>query len=164
MRIFDLPEHEDESANENSLKTKVVESVLKVACPNREWSPDCLLDTYRIGKPGDYNRTVITTFKSVDQKFNVFEGRENLRKKGIKIANELTSREKQALYDLKQKGKKGYFYKGKLHIRSDNQENSRNQTRVYINAKRKIPNTNEQMETGDIVSNATSQEIPEMVL
>ena len=138
LRIFNLPDGEEDNSDENRLKQKVVDSVLKVSCPNVEWSPDCLSDTYRLGKPGDFNRTVITTFKDVNQKFKVFEGRNKLTEKGIKIANELTTREKKSLYDLKQNGKTGYFYKGKLHINSNAHEENNRGSRVFVSAHRKL--------------------------
>ena len=77
---------------------------------------------------------MLVTFSHADLKFSLFNGRDNLRTKGIRVANDLTSQEKEKLNDLKQKGKVGYFHKGKLHVRLP-KANSNN--RVFLNARRR---------------------------
>ena len=51
------------------------------------------------------------------------------------ISHELTTKQRSALADLKERGQTGYFYKGKLHIRQD--QGKYEGGRHYVNAKRK---------------------------
>ena len=118
MRIFGLHEPEDE--NPVDLKTKLVNSVLKIARPDYEWNDDAITETYRVGGRNQHGqRLVIAKFKSPNEKSVLYTGRDNLRKKGVRISEELTTRERDILNNLREKGRTGYFQKGKLHIRSE---------------------------------------------
>lgn len=141
MRIFGL--HELQNENRAILRERVVNEVLRVARPDIQWSPFCITDVYRLGKPGRFARTIIVTFAASDVKFSVFEGREALRQKGIRVANDLTSREKASLSDLREKGQKGYFFKGKLHIREQQEIAT---SRQFLNARRRTQNNGQENE------------------
>jgi archaellum component FlaC len=114
-------------------KSELVNKILRVARPDIDWSTDSITDTYRIGKPGNYVKTLVISFKSSDQKYAMFTGRDALRSKGIRISNDLTNTEKEKLSELKSRGETGYFLKGKLHVRPKTVLNNR----TYLHARRR---------------------------
>ena len=59
-------------------------------------------------------RITIAKFNSVDEKHKLYRGRDTLRNNNIRISEELTSRERDILKNLRENGRNGYFYKGKL--------------------------------------------------
>ena len=70
---------------------------------------------------------------------------------------ELTSRERDIWKNLRENGRNGYFYKGKLHIKPVNTRNNSTQgARYVVNARHMRPQHTEQtMDTSDnINSNA----------
>ncbi len=111
MRIFGLQENVYET--QSDLKSKVINEVLKVACPSKKWETDSIIEAFRVGKRSDKNqRIIIVKFKSSDEKHLLYTGRDNLRDKGIRISEELTTRERDVINNLRQNGRTGYFYKG----------------------------------------------------
>lgn len=123
MRIFGLSVEANESSE--NLKEYVVNNVLNVACPEEEWQSDDLKRVFRVGNQSasdDNPPLVIARFRYDDDKFKVFRGREELRNQGIRVSNDLTSRQRDKLKALKEKGKTGYFYKGELKVRPEKKE------------------------------------------
>ena len=118
MRIFGLFEPPTENAN--GLKSSLENNVLNVAKPDHNWQSDSIIDAYRVGQRNDKGqRIVIVKFNSASEKHLLYSGREALRRKGIRISEELTSRERDILNNLRLNGRTGYFQKGKLHIRPE---------------------------------------------
>ena len=116
MRIFGLAEEPDE--RNLDAKRIVTQKVLKVACSGEDWSPDDIQRAYRVGESKDGQpRLMLVTFRYCDDKFRVYDGRDILRKNGIRVSDDLTKRQRQKLKDLKAKGYTGYFYKGQVHVR-----------------------------------------------
>ena len=85
---------------------------------------------------GNGYRIVIVKFTSESIKHKLFRGRDALRANGIRISEEQTTRQRTELNNLKAQGKAGFYIKGKLHIRSD--DDNRDNTRQFVNAKRKM--------------------------
>ncbi|MEW8542875.1 MAG: hypothetical protein AB2693_05020 [Candidatus Thiodiazotropha sp.] len=122
LRIFGLPECTGES-NEN-IREHVIRNVLKVACPSERWELDDIKKAYRVGKGTADGQppVLLVRLRYDDDKSKIFEGRDLLRDKGIRVANDLTMRQRQLLKKLKDKGQTGYFYQGKLMIREAKQD------------------------------------------
>ena len=114
MSVFGLPENE----NHEVLKALVAEKVLKAACPEEDWEPDDMIRAFRAGKATeDQPRMVIVTFRYSDDKFSIYNGRDSLRNKGIRVSDDLTPSQRKELRVLKTQGKTGYFVKDELKIR-----------------------------------------------
>lgn len=137
MRVFGLPVLQDET-NEN-IWQHVIRNVLKVACPAVTWERDDLKYVYRLGG-GKENQppVLIVCFRYDDDKAKIFAGREELRKHGIRVSNDLTLRQREKLKALKSKGKMGYFYKGKLIERSVKVPDIEATGRVFRRASRRV--------------------------
>ena len=93
LRIFGFEESEHESYNE--LRTNVVDQVLNVACPEENLEAVDIKKVYRArvprnGKP----RMVIMKFRYDDDKHRIYTGRDTLRKRGIRVGNDLTRRQR----------------------------------------------------------------------
>ena len=145
VRVFGLDESNDEP-DVNNLKSKVINNVCKVAKHDYDWSPSDIENAYRIGKKGQNARTVVVTFTTSQFKFDLFAGRDSLRRTGIRVSNDLTSREKKMLYDLKHKGQNGYFKNGKLHVRDQTHRHVQ-KPRPPFNARRRT-NVNGRLASG----------------
>ena len=142
FRIFGLQEPEDQMENKTNLTENVIENVCKIACPYDYWDRHSVEDCYRVPSGANFSDTpgmVIVKFKNSADKHKIFTGRDKLRKIEIRVSDELTTRQRTTLKQLKDRGQSGYFQKGKLHIRD---ENSIPKTRVFKNAKRRVTMTN----------------------
>ncbi|MEW8547372.1 MAG: hypothetical protein AB2693_28010 [Candidatus Thiodiazotropha sp.] len=137
MRVFGLPVLHDETIE--NIRQHVIQNVLKVACPALNWESDDLKRVYRVGGGKDNQPPVlIVCFRYDDDKAKVFAGREELRKHGIRVSNDLTLRQREKLKALKSKGKIGYFYKGRLIERSTKVSDFETAGRVFRKANRRI--------------------------
>jgi hypothetical protein len=52
---------------------------------------------------------VLAKFTSFDEKLKLFHGRDDLRRAGIRVANDLTIRQRTLLKDIRLKGLNGYL-------------------------------------------------------
>lgn len=107
-----------------------------IACPDNEINKDTIrfakrYGAYDIGQP----RMVQLKLPNFDIKLKLFQGRDILRENGIRIAKNLTTKQKSLLNDLKSKGQKGYFKGGQLFTVSDKDDNTEKmdtfETRVF---------------------------------
>lgn len=88
LRIFGLEETESDT---KSLTKVIEESVLNVANDEDNLSSDSISTAKRIGeKQDDKVRMVLITFKYFGDKLKLFNYREELREKGIRISCDLT--------------------------------------------------------------------------
>ena len=132
MRSFGLTEKEGETSSD--AKRVVIDNVLKVACSEKDWSPDDMHRAYRAGNADSTQpRMMIVTFRYSDDKYRIYDGREKLRENGIRVSDDLTIRQRQKLKDLKQKGYTGYFYKGQIHKRTKSTKSGPNRAAYTIN-------------------------------
>lgn len=115
IRIFGLNESPDE--NEESLKLKVLDEVLRVAYPNENYDSNPIISARRIGaiNPKHF-RMVIVKLSKLKHKLSVFSVREVLRQSNIKVASVLSSLERKQLKELKESGRNGYFKNGVLKV------------------------------------------------
>lgn len=65
---------------------------------------------------------VIMKFRYDDDKYRIYSGRDTLREKGKRVGNDLTRRQYEKLNKIKEKGRLGYFYKGKLQLFEEKQK------------------------------------------
>lgn len=66
-------------------------------------------------------------------KSEILSGRDNLRRNGIRVGDDLTAKQRQKLANMKRNGKLGYYYKGELHTHESNQEHT---SRTFTNTAR----------------------------
>lgn len=85
-------------------------------------------------KSEHFDRTVLVTLRFDDDKNQVYSGRDNLRANGIRIRNDLTKKQRNELFRIKQHGKSGYLYKGRLHV--FDKPSKGNEIRLKLKAKR----------------------------
>ncbi|MEW8548221.1 MAG: hypothetical protein AB2693_32355, partial [Candidatus Thiodiazotropha sp.] len=141
MRVFGLPELIDE--NSENIRQNEVENVLKVACPSVEWEKDDIKRAFRVGEgKNDQPPVMIVRFRYDDDKPKVFSGRDQLRACGIRVSDDLTTRQREQLNALRLKGQRGYFYRGKLVVNSakplDNNGRDNVKSRVFRTAARRM--------------------------
>ena len=143
MRIFGLPEYEMSSED---LNRSIMDNVLKVACPDKTWKSVDILDAFRVGSRVN-NQPRVTVVKSSNStiKSHMYANRDALRANGIRISDDLTMRQRDKLKQLKDDGKTGYFQKGELKVREDRNDTSSNISRVFLNANRRLPQVNTQL-------------------
>ena len=105
----------------------ILESVLKQACPAAKWEPDDRKSAYVIPvKDKSKPPLIIAKLRFDDDKFKIYKGRSELRKYGIRVGDDLTKTQRNTLKLLRDKGKTGYYYKGKLYVRDDTESNTNN--------------------------------------
>lgn len=113
LRIFGLPGDDQEGVS--TLKSKIVNEVLKQACS--AILKDSISFAKRIGSGDNYeSRMVLVKFKSFDVKLAIFEARDSVRAKRIKVSSDLTTYQRSELKKLSNSGRKGYFKNGRLVI------------------------------------------------
>jgi len=113
MRVFGLKE--DLHETDDNLRQTVMDNVLQVASPKEGWQGDDIKSAVRVGaKEDNVDRMVVVTFRNDENKSKVYNGRDSLRQRGVRVSDYLTRRQRTQLDDLRKCGKKGYFYKGKL--------------------------------------------------
>ena len=137
IRVFGIPEDCDETPL--SIKEKLLE-IFRVASPHKTWTPRDILRAHRIGTTNDNQdnpRPIIVRFLHWDDKMCLYQGRDDLRTRGVRIADDLTRRQRQTLKKVKDSGRTGYFYKGQLRYR-DNKQNSGEKSRVYRRGRRQL--------------------------
>jgi len=113
LRVFGI----DEANQENNEQTKTLfsENVLSVAFPIGDFDISNIDNVRRVGKSqADQARMILVKFRSFYDKCKVLEAREVLRTKGIRLSNELTSKQRQILKSKNEQGIKGYFKNGKF--------------------------------------------------
>ena len=131
IRVFGLMERVNEGYD--NIKQYVIDSVLKLACPDVEWNEEDIVRTHRVGyksesdsinennengdDDGVKTRTLLIKFLHWDNKMKVLKGREALRDVGIRIGDDLTRRQSKTLQDLSVRGKYGYYYRGELIVK-----------------------------------------------
>ena len=121
MRIFGLDVNINES--ELAFKNKVIRYVLRKAFPEGNWVPEDIKRVQIVSTDdSDKSPILIVHFRYDDDKFRIYQGRDELRKNGLRVGDDLTYRQRQQLKALKLEGNTGYFLKGKLHVR-DKQDN-----------------------------------------
>ena len=146
IRVFGLKERINESYD--TIKQYVIDSVLKLACPDVEWSDEDIVRTHRVGykseaqvddgnsdDDGQKPQTLLIKFLHWDKKMKVLKGHEVLREAGIRIGDDLTRRQRKTLQDLSARGKYGYYYRGELIIKDVKPAGS---SRVFRRAQRKL--------------------------
>lgn len=137
MRIFGLQQLTEET--ELGLKQIILDNVLNVARPGEDWVTDDIANAYRVGKTNDNSeRLVIMKFRFDDDKAKVYKGREKLQEKCVRVADDLKQRD--LLQLTRNRGKIGYFYKGKLVVkdRPKDTDNTEKES-VFRIASRKNP-------------------------
>ena len=144
MRVFGTSF--DPELNSDQRADYIIDNVLKVACPNSEWYRDDI-KAVRLIPSSDPTATPlsIVTFRYDDDKFHVYQGRDELRKVSIRVGDDLTYKQRQAIKAMKQKGKTAYYYKGELCVRSDTVESESEPTREFRRAVRKLTTNQNQI-------------------
>lgn len=141
LRIFGLQDNPNESIEE--LKSSVKSKVFDIACPDDVINKDTILFAKRYGVYDvEQPRMVLLKLENFNVKLKLFQGREILRKNGIRIANDLTTKQRSVLKDLKAKGQKGYFKGGQLFTIPDPEGNTEKmdtfETRVFKRGSRTL--------------------------
>ena len=154
MRVFGLNEVPNEHA-EGLLKKNVIDNVLKIACPLKNWPENCISDAFRIGEASqDQPKITIVKFEEFKDKVEIFKSRDILRESGIRISDDLTDKQRLKLVELKKKGQVGYYQKGELKIRENTEHPNKNYPRTFTNVKRRRFNFTS--ENGTTSQNASS--------
>ncbi|KAL8610480.1 hypothetical protein ACOMHN_060400 [Nucella lapillus] len=116
LKFFNIPESPDE--NYESCADKVV-NVLQNTVPNKEWALNDVVRAHRIGTRTTSSisnpRPMIVKMSRWKDKMDIINsGREALKKKGIKVASDLTTRQSAVLKEHRDT----YYKAGKLIVTS----------------------------------------------
>ena len=101
IRVFGIFKEENETLK--SIKGKLL-TYFKIAFPDKKWSIRDIVRAHRIGSTADAEndrRPVIVRCLYWDDKMSMYQGREVLRSEGIRVADDLTQRQGQALKTFK---------------------------------------------------------------
>lgn len=155
MRIFNMPIEGERTIE--SLKANVIKQVCNIATPGEKWEPDDLKYIKTVGEIKDGRCPLtIATLRHEDDKYRIYQGRDNLRKDNIRVGDDFTMHQRTKLQTLKDSGKWGYYHRGKLIIvdkrdnhRTENPVNERTDQRLVKKAVRKLPPVHEEQETMD---------------
>lgn len=117
VRFFNIPETPDENC-----KQKVLKSLRDNT--TKEWSERDIIRAHRLGTrrggPRGQPRPLIAKFAHSEDKIFVLNSREELRPAGIKVASDLTKRQRDTLKRVSEEtGKRCYFKGQKLVIPDD---------------------------------------------
>ncbi|KAH3873112.1 hypothetical protein DPMN_036338 [Dreissena polymorpha] len=138
MRIFGW--HIDQRLDEKEHKSRAISDILEVASPTTNWVPDDIKRIQVLNSTKDgLTPLTILTFRFKDDKARAYRGREELRKQGIRIGDDLTRTQRNTLSSLREHGKFGYFYKGQLHVKDTLQQPT--SQRRTVTGRRKAPPT-----------------------
>ncbi|KAH3869839.1 hypothetical protein DPMN_033010 [Dreissena polymorpha] len=89
MRIFGW--EIDPRLGEKEHKLKAISDILKIASPTTNWVPDDIKRSQVLNSTKDeYPPLTLLTFRFEDDKVWAYRGREELRKQGIRIGDDLT--------------------------------------------------------------------------
>ncbi|KAL4217236.1 hypothetical protein ACF0H5_023687 [Mactra antiquata] len=133
LRIFGIAEHKDEN-----LMVEIQDKVLSVI---DDAENDKLNKTIsyakRVGNNTDQDRMIIAKFDDYNTKMKLFQYRNELRSKGIRISNDLTYNQRQELKKWNSRGYKGYYVNGVLHKDKKPEIIESGKSRVFKRASRK---------------------------
>lgn len=125
-------------------KQIVHDKIIKLLSPTTNFSESCIEHAKRIGKAANgQSRAILVSFRCFEDKMKLFSGRNELRKRGIRVANELTSRQWEQMKNYKQRGITGYFKNGKFfRTYHDDTDQPRGNQRVFKQAVRQTGRSN----------------------
>lgn len=104
-------------ALKTTYKKLIVDKVFSIANPKTKWQIDDIKSARRVGKAnGNNDRLIIMSFRFDDNKSKIYEGRDKLREKGVRVSDDLTRKQRQSLDKLRRDGRYGYFYKGNFVV------------------------------------------------
>ncbi|KAL4234146.1 hypothetical protein ACF0H5_005799 [Mactra antiquata] len=139
LRIFGM--EEGNSENPVALKQKVME-VIKSVIPDEKVDDYSISDIFRIGKyVAGKCRMVIVKFVNQNVKHKLFHSRDVLRTMGLRISDDLSTKQREDLAELKAQGQTGYYKNGKLCVRME--DNQQSNPRSFVSVKRKLVQTNQ---------------------
>ena len=118
LRFFNVPESPDESYE--SCADKIV-NLLQNTVPNKTWTLDDVVRAHRLGSRGKNSVSnprpmIVRMSRWKDKMAIISSGREALKKKGVKVAGDLTTRQRAAVKEHRDKGMHAYFKAGKLIV------------------------------------------------
>ena len=84
---------------------------------DKNWQESDIVRAHRLGKDSAKKpRPLIVRFSQFQDKLVVLKAREDLKKAGIGVANDLTSLQRSELSKLREKGQRGYYKNGVLNV------------------------------------------------
>ncbi|KAH3738561.1 hypothetical protein DPMN_045199 [Dreissena polymorpha] len=112
LRIFGLDENESDI---KSLESIIVENVFDVIGKPDLFNEKYLISAKRVGESKDEEpRMIIAKFRNSDDNFELFKFRDALRRKGIRVSNDLSFLQRKQVKEARLRGLIGYFKNGKL--------------------------------------------------
>ncbi|KAK7480548.1 hypothetical protein BaRGS_00028210 [Batillaria attramentaria] len=139
LKFIGIPEQEREDFD--SCAAKVVQT-LNMYSVQKSWSVNHIERAHRLGRPQakrggattSYPRPMIVRFASWKDKLSVVQDRQakaEMRQKGIKVAQDLTKRQRLTLQQLRDEGKQCYFKNGRLFVDGRLVENYKSRGRQF---------------------------------
>ena len=72
----------------NTLCRKVVNDVLNVAYPDKEWSTDDVKRVFKIPQGDQSSAPIIAQLWHEDDKYRIYQGRDKLRDNGLRVSDD----------------------------------------------------------------------------
>ena len=112
--LHGLTEQQDESYP--AVRQRVT-NVLNANVKDKKWQENDIARAHRLGKESAKKpRPVIVRFNQFQDKLTTLKAREELKKAGVGVANDLTILQRSELSKLRVKGQTGYYKNGKLNV------------------------------------------------
>ncbi|KAL4231347.1 hypothetical protein ACF0H5_008926 [Mactra antiquata] len=129
LRIFGIAEHKDENL--------MVEIQDKVLSAENDKLNKTISYAKRVGNNTDQDRMIIAKFDDYNTKMKLFQYRNELRSKGIRISNDLTYNQRQELKKWNSTGYRGYYVNSVLHKDKKPEFIESGKSRIFKRASRK---------------------------
>ena len=115
--VYNIPHDTGETT------TSTRDKLIKVLNENTDktWASSDFVRVHRLKSKQPDKHPIIARLVNTDDKFRILNSRQNLKNVSIGVSNDLTPNQRSELSRLKQEGKRGYFWKGQLHIDTNHQ-------------------------------------------
>ena len=117
LKFFNVPMS---VSNENYAdRVEKIVDILRDTVPGKTWCPDDITRAYRLGNSYNNDRAapVIVTFAKWSDKMAVLtKGREGLKRKGVRVAGDLTSKQQANIQEQRNRGMHAYYKGNRLVV------------------------------------------------
>ena len=117
LKFFNVPMS---VSNENYAdRVDKIVDILSDTEPGKTWCPDDIIRAYRLGNSynNDWAAPVIVTFAKWSDKMAVLtKGREGLKRKGVRVASDLTSKQQANIQEQRNRGMHAYYKGNRLVV------------------------------------------------
>ena len=116
LKFFNIPQSADEDYEACAMK---VVHVLRDSVPSKQWCRDDIVRAHRLGSNnnGSKPQPMIARFVRWSDKMDILtKGREGLKKKGVTVAGDLTTKQQNTIQEHRNRGLRAYYKGNRLVV------------------------------------------------